>query len=78
MAYGMVFNILSTTYHVLKVLHVLCMYKSDYLDSLQKVFRYSNNDERASLRWEMAYGILFNILSAAYHVLNVLNVVYYV
>ena len=55
MAYGMVFNILSATYHVLKVLHVLCMYKSDYLDSLQKVFRYSNNDEKLSLgeEWSM-------------------------
>ena len=74
MAYGMVFNILSATYHVLKVLHVLCMYKSDYLE----VFRNSNNDEGASLRWEIAFEIKFNILSVTYHVLNVLNVVYYV
>jgi len=73
MAYGMVFIILSATYHVLKVLHVLCMYRSDYLDSLQKVFRYRSNDEGASLRLGMAYCMLFNIFSAVYHVLNVLH-----
>jgi len=37
--------------------------------------RYSCNDEGASLRREMVYGMLFNILSTAYHVLNVLHAV---
>ena len=45
-------------------------------DSLQRVFRYSSNDDRASLRWGMAYGMLFNMISAFYHVHVRLNVLH--
>ena len=45
-------------------------------NSLQRSFRYRSNDEGASLRLGMAYGMLFNMISAVYHVHVRLNVLH--